>query len=757
RGPADVPSYNHHAGQRSIYVTDRIPHLPLPQPQQAFSSGTSSPRLSSIGSSVALNGSSLSPYSTCPSSTGPKTPSPVLPNNAALSISLAQTPYSNTSPLGPNYTYAAATSQDSYPNMNHHSQDMYYPSHLSTAQSHHPSQAATSNAMSHFSPHQHPHHMQSNHPQYATSPTHYGQYNYPNGYTSQNSGNHQVSGNICHQGNVLPLPAPLSTSSNVITGQPYTTQQHVGFDLTGQIAPPGMKPKVTATLWEDEGSLCFQVEAKGVCVARREDNHMINGTKLLNVAGMTRGRRDGILKSEKHRHVVKIGPMHLKGVWIPFDRALEMANKEKITDILYPLFVQDIAQLLYHPANQSRANQVIAASERRKLDQEHIKNSMSHGLSTFHQHHPSMNIQGDPSHSLAPHPNWTRPSVDRAQNFPTPPTSASSVIGSISNHEGNFHWSSQCGMGNVNSAHNLQIESGISHSRSMPNTPASTPPGTTIQGIQYQQAAQSYDAPRHIYSAAPPPPPSSTTQQNIYSHSNIDHQTTPRYSSSSNISSNPSNNSTYLKSDIAPPSIRAAISELESHESKTSGSISQSHNQQHQGHDEEKEHEHDLEYTHGSEVSTSPNHLNTSTSSGRATPRTTVAPQAYYTQAQTYNSSPRPQASSSNLYNVISSERASPTNNHTTDVYSTTPEINSSNGYSNPQQQQQQQQQHLQNGSSLGKKRARADDDASSNGRGVSSENDAIKRRKILIPSNILTHENSGQIRSTPPINQRRR
>jgi protein SOK2 len=50
-------------------------------------------------------------------------------------------------------------------------------------------------------------------------------------------------------------------------------------------------------------------------LTRFADNHMINGTKLLNVAGMTRGRRDGILKSEKTRHVVKIGPMHLKGVW----------------------------------------------------------------------------------------------------------------------------------------------------------------------------------------------------------------------------------------------------------------------------------------------------------------------------------------------------------------------------------------------------------------------------------------------------------
>lgn len=56
-------------------------------------------------------------------------------------------------------------------------------------------------------------------------------------------------------------------------------------------------------------------ECKESKLTRKLDNHMINGTKLLNVAKMTRGRRDGILKSEKVRHVVKIGPMHLKGVW----------------------------------------------------------------------------------------------------------------------------------------------------------------------------------------------------------------------------------------------------------------------------------------------------------------------------------------------------------------------------------------------------------------------------------------------------------
>ena len=70
---------------------------------------------------------------------------------------------------------------------------------------------------------------------------------------------------------MIPNPSPQHTyappNQTQQQGYPQTQQP---FDTTGQIAPPGMKPRVTATLWEDEGSLCFQVEAKGVCVARRE-------------------------------------------------------------------------------------------------------------------------------------------------------------------------------------------------------------------------------------------------------------------------------------------------------------------------------------------------------------------------------------------------------------------------------------------------------------------------------------------------------
>lgn len=62
--------------------------------------------------------------------------------------------------------------------------------------------------------------------------------------------------------NVLPLPG--------VGGQASMQNHYAGFDTSGQHPPPGMKPRVTATLWEDEGSLCFQVEARGICVARRE-------------------------------------------------------------------------------------------------------------------------------------------------------------------------------------------------------------------------------------------------------------------------------------------------------------------------------------------------------------------------------------------------------------------------------------------------------------------------------------------------------
>ncbi|KAK9765729.1 hypothetical protein K7432_005716 [Basidiobolus ranarum] len=119
--------------------------------------------------------------------------------------------------------------------------------------------------------------------------------------------------------------------------------------LAGMGFPSQPRPKLTTTLWEDENTVCYQVDAKGICVARRQDNDMVNGTKLLNVTGMSRGKRDGILKNEKGRVVVKVGAMHLKGVWITFQRAKALAAQFKIADLLYPLFADDPSPYLYNP------------------------------------------------------------------------------------------------------------------------------------------------------------------------------------------------------------------------------------------------------------------------------------------------------------------------------------------------------------------------------------------------------------------------
>ncbi|CCE64746.1 hypothetical protein TPHA_0I02430 [Tetrapisispora phaffii CBS 4417] len=116
--------------------------------------------------------------------------------------------------------------------------------------------------------------------------------------------------------------------------------------VTPEIGRNHTIPRLTTILWKDEITVCYQVIANGVVVLRRADNHMVNGTKLLNVTGMTRGRRDRMLRSEKERHVVKVGLMHSKGVWIPLERARYLAEKTNISDFLYPLLSDDLPEIV---------------------------------------------------------------------------------------------------------------------------------------------------------------------------------------------------------------------------------------------------------------------------------------------------------------------------------------------------------------------------------------------------------------------------
>ncbi|KAI9484141.1 MAG: hypothetical protein EXX96DRAFT_166665 [Benjaminiella poitrasii] len=185
------------------------------------------------------------------------------------------------------------------------------------------------------------------------------------------------------------LPPP---NCHLLSYSAYNNTSHLSSTTT-----PMQRPKLTTTLWEDEGTICYQVDAKSICVARRQDNDMINGTKLLNVVGMSRGKRDGILKNEKGRVVVKVGAMHLKGVWITFSRAKDLATKFKIVDILYPLFVDDPSFFLSASSSAALAsatgvsatsNNFISNNALPLMLSSNIKNNNNDGFSS-----PSFNMQ----------------------------------------------------------------------------------------------------------------------------------------------------------------------------------------------------------------------------------------------------------------------------------------------------------------------------------------------------------------------------
>ncbi|MDC6272111.1 KilA-N domain-containing protein, partial [Acetobacter pasteurianus] len=135
-----------------------------------------------------------------------------------------------------------------------------------------------------------------------------------------------------------------------------------------------IRPKVATTRWDDENTNCYQVRARNILVSRREDTNYINCTKLLNVVGMTRGKRDGILKTEKVKQVVKVGSMNLKGVWIPFDRAYEIARNEGVDSILYPLFVKNIKEYFLTKGHKLKSEDDLSEEQVLKQNSEEANN-----------------------------------------------------------------------------------------------------------------------------------------------------------------------------------------------------------------------------------------------------------------------------------------------------------------------------------------------------------------------------------------------
>ncbi|PVZ99270.1 hypothetical protein BB558_004714 [Smittium angustum] len=123
---------------------------------------------------------------------------------------------------------------------------------------------------------------------------------------------------------------------------PYRYGQYDTSKYISTFRQGAHRNRTTRIMWEEQKTETFNVDCGGITVSRRLDNNMINGTKLLNVTQMTRGKRDGILKNEKERMVIKTGSMFLKGVWITFERAVSLAKKHQIYDSLAPLFQSNL-------------------------------------------------------------------------------------------------------------------------------------------------------------------------------------------------------------------------------------------------------------------------------------------------------------------------------------------------------------------------------------------------------------------------------
>jgi hypothetical protein len=132
---------------------------------------------------------------------------------------------------------------------------------------------------------------------------------------------------------------------------------------------------------------------------------------------------------------------------------LDFANKERILDLLYPLFVEDIKAFLYHPANYARTNAVMTAAANRQPPNGMSFNQPSQVPRRSSDGRPMMN--------------------DRSISFPTPPSSASS----ITNGTADLPWVSHTGL-------SLDTSGMPPVTRSLPGTPATSPSSAVHTGSQ---------------------------------------------------------------------------------------------------------------------------------------------------------------------------------------------------------------------------------------------------------------------------------
>jgi len=178
---------------------------------------------------------------------------------------------------------------------------------------------------------------------------------------------------------------------------PILSDQNQGYQATNE-KKKEEEPKLILIPWEDKNTFVFQLKVGTLTLSRRIDNHTVNGTKLLNIGGLTRGRRDGILKNEKERNVIKHGPLNLKGVWIPLSRARLITEKHKITPEINIILEDDPSKYLDEDSQMELKGKYepYMRVKDRYADDDYISNKYSGVINNCYQNPMSSNQKFHP-------------------------------------------------------------------------------------------------------------------------------------------------------------------------------------------------------------------------------------------------------------------------------------------------------------------------------------------------------------------------
>lgn len=116
------------------------------------------------------------------------------------------------------------------------------------------------------------------------------------------------------------------------------------------------------------GIKVIEMTIKSVAVMRRRNDSSFNATQILKVAGLDKAKRTKILEKEIHTGVhekVQGGYGKFQGTWIPYDRAVALAQQYEVYEDLKPLFLYNVSGT---EANETPTKEQAVAAQRKKLD-----------------------------------------------------------------------------------------------------------------------------------------------------------------------------------------------------------------------------------------------------------------------------------------------------------------------------------------------------------------------------------------------------